>query len=308
MPVPNASSPEGLILSVDRFVGEDGPGIRTTVFMKGCPLRCVWCHSPESISPRPQILFQANRCIGCKACVEACPQDAQVVSPPERCLVWQRCDGCGDCVPICPSGAMKTAGEWMSVDRVMEIVERDLVYYRNSGGGVTFCGGEATMQPEFLSGCLRACKSAGINTALDTCGQTKWSILEDMLPDVNLFLYDLKHMDSARHKELTGFGNELILQNLRRIGRRGKPIWIRLPLIPGYNDSEDNLSRSAEFVAPMDTVEKISLLPYNVVSGAKYRAIGEKYQLEQVVPHSEDEEEALRKMLSPYGKKVELGR
>jgi pyruvate formate lyase activating enzyme len=308
MPVPSDSPPEGLVLSIDRFVGEDGPGIRTTVFMKGCPLRCVWCHSPESISPKPQLLFQANRCIRCGACVEACPQEAQIASPTDRRVLWERCNDCGKCVPICPSGAVKTAGTWMSVDQVMEVVEKDLVYYRNSGGGVTFCGGEATLQHEFLSACLKACKHAGIDTALDTCGQAKWSVLEEILPDVDLFLYDIKHMDSARHKALTGVGNELILQNLARIGRRGKPIWVRIPLIPGYNDSEENLRRVAEFALPMDTVEKISLLPYNVVSGAKYQSIGEKYQLEQVVAHSKDEEKALAKMLSRHGKKAELGR
>jgi len=306
MPV-HESPLQGLVFSIDRFVGEDGPGIRTTVFLKGCPLRCVWCHSPESISPKPQLLFHSNRCIGCGACVEACPRDAQVVSPTERHVLWERCDNCGDCVPVCPSAALEMCGEWLSVEQVIETIEKDLVYYRNSGGGVTFCGGEPTMQHEFLLACLEACRNAGIHTALDTCGHVKWSVLEKMLPYIDLFLYDVKHMDSARHKELTGVGNELILDNLKRIAQQGKPIWVRIPLIPGCNDSEDNLRAVAEFVAPMESVEKISLLPYNVVTGAKYQSIGEKYQLEHVVPNSKDEDVALARMLSHLGKRAEVG-
>lgn len=305
--MPDGSPPKGLVFSIDRFVCEDGPGIRTTVFLKGCPLRCIWCHSPESISAAPQLLFHSNRCIGCGACVEACPRDAQIVSPADRRVLWESCDNCSDCVAACPSAALEMAGEWLSVEQVMAAVERDLVYYRNSAGGVTFCGGEPTMQHEFLLACLEACKDLGIHTALDTCGQVKWSVLEEMLPYVSLFLYDIKHMDSARHKEFTGVGNELILENLVRIGERGKPIWVRIPLIPGYNDSEDNLRGVAEFVGPLQTVEKISLLPYNVVTGAKYRSIGKKYRLEQVVPYAKDEEKVPAKMLSHLGTKVELG-
>ncbi len=307
MPADNGSSPKGRVLSIDRFVGEDGPGFRTTVFLKGCPLRCVWCHSPESISPKAQLFFQAARCIGCGACVGVCPRDAQVVSPNERHIIWERCDDCGDCVPVCPSAALDMAGKWMSVEQVLDVVGRDMVYYRNSGGGVSFCGGEAILQHEFLLACLKACQDAGIDTAVDTCGHAKWSVLEEMLPYIDFFLYDIKHMDSARHKELTGVGNELILENLEKISQRDKPIWVRVPLIPGYNDSEENLRRTAEFVAKMDAVEQISLLPYNVVGGAKYQSIGETYRLGQIVAHTKDEEKALAKMLSRIGKKTVIG-
>lgn len=209
---------------------------------------------------------------------------------------------------MCPSEALDLAGKWMTVEQVLETVERDRVYYRNSGGGVTFCGGEPTTQNAFLLACLKACKDAGIDTALDTCGHVKWSVLEEMLPHIDLFLYDIKHMDDAHHKELSGVGNGLILENLKRISERRKPIWVRIPLIPGYNDSEGNLGKMAAFVAPLDAVEKISLLPYNVVSGAKYPCIGETYSLEHVVAHTRDEENALAKMLSGYGKEVEVGR
>ena len=304
MPTPDL---KGLVFSIDRFVGEDGPGIRTTVFLKGCPLRCVWCQSPESISPAPQLLFHINRCIGCGACVKACPRDAQVVSPAVRQVLWERCDNCGECVKTCPSAALVMCGEWLSVEQVIETVEKDSDYYRNSGGGVTFCGGEPTMQHQFLLECLKTCKKAGIHTAVDTCGHVKWPVLEKMLPYIDLFLYDIKHLDSTRHSELTRVENELILNNLKRINEQGKPIWVRIPLIPGYNTQEDNLRAIIEFVAPMTSVEKIWLLPYNVVSGAKYQSIGEKYQLEHVVPNSRESDEARVKMLSHYSKLIELG-
>ena len=286
--MPSDLSLSGLIFSISRFDAEDGPGIRTTVFLKGCPLRCLWCHSPQSISREPQLAFYSNRCIGCGACVEACPQNARIVSATERCLLWEKCDDCGKCAEACPSKALEMVGEWLTVEQVMDVIKRDLVYYRNSGGGVTFSGGEPLAQPRFLVPCLKRCKEIGIHTALDTSGFVKWSILERMLPYIDLFLYDVKHMDSGKHKQLTETGNELILENLRRISQQRKPIWVRIPLIPGCNDSEENLRRIAEFVRPLKSVEKVSLLPYNTAAGAKYQSIGINYELEQALPYPKE--------------------
>ena len=274
------SQTQGLVFSIDRFVSDDGPGIRTTVFLKGCPLSCIWCHSPQSQSALPQLSFFDNRCIRCGACVKICPQNAQIVSPMERSILWEQCDNCGKCVEICPSAALEMSGKWLTVNQVMDVIEKDLVYYNNSGGGVTFSGGEPTAQPDFLDLCLQRCHEKGINTAIDTCGLAKWSVFEKILPHVDLVLYDIKFADSQKHKLFTGVGNELILDNLKRISRKGKAIWIRIPLIPGYTDSQENLRQIAEFISVLDGIEKISLLPYNTASGARYLSIGKKFVLE----------------------------
>ncbi len=306
--MPDSPPLAGIIFSIDRFVAEDGPGLRTSVFFKGCPLKCIWCHSPQSISDKPQLVFYSNRCIGCGSCVKVCPQNAQIVSEIERRVLWDKCDDCGKCAEICPSKASEMVGDWLTVEQVMDIVRRDMSYYKNSGGGVTFSGGEPTMQPRFLLACLKKCKEIGIHTALDTCGLVKWPVFDEILPYVDLFLYDIKDMDSEKHKKFTGVGNELILENLNRINQRGKSIWVRVPLIPGYNDSETDISRIANFIRLMKSVEKVSLLPYNSAAGAKYQFIGKHYELEHVVHQSEEKLMALVEVFSILGIEVELGR
>jgi len=196
----------------------------------------------------------------------------------------------------------------MTAEQVMDVLKRDIVYYRNSGGGVTFSGGEPTMQPQFLSICLQHCKQQGIHTAVDTCGFVKWSILENMLPFIDLFLYDIKHMDDEKHKTLTGTGNRLILENLQNIIRSEKPVWIRVPLIPGYNDSLDNLLRIRDLVEKLSFVEKVSILPYNSAAGAKYQFIGKKYSLEDIKPPPHERMEELLKVFSSLDTRVEFNR
>jgi pyruvate formate lyase activating enzyme len=198
-------------------------------------------------------------------------------------------------------------GEWLTVDQVMDVVRRDSVYYENSGGGVTFSGGEPTAQPRFLAACAKQCREEGIKTALDTCGLVEPTVLERILPHIDLFLFDLKHMDSQKHERLTGVNNDLILKNLRRIDQRAKSIWIRIPLIPGYNDSEENLGRIAKMARHLGAVKRISILPYNSAAGAKYRLIGREYSLEGLDYSNEREQEILR-IFATTKIEVEIGR
>jgi pyruvate formate lyase activating enzyme len=198
-------------------------------------------------------------------------------------------------------------GEWLTVDQVMDVVRRDAVYYENSGGGVTFSGGEPTAQPSFLAACARQCREEGIHTTLDTCGFVQWPVLDTVLPHIDLVLFDLKHMDSQEHERLTGVDNLLILENLRRIDQQAKPIWIRIPLIPGYNDSEENLGRIAAMARHLTALKKISLLPYNSAAGAKYRLIGRDYSLEGLEYSQKREQEILR-LFAVIRKTVEIER
>ncbi len=307
--MPGEQSIRGLVLTISRSSGEDGPGIRTTVFMKGCPLKCIWCHSPESQgSVAPSLAFYQGRCIRCGACVAACPYHLQIVSANERSIRWQECRSCGECVAVCPSGALQIVGGWLTVPRVMDVVSRDQAYYRSSEGGVTFSGGEPTIQPDFLTACLKCCRQLGIHTALDTCGYVAWSVMERLLPLVDLFLFDIKHMDDGQHRRLTGAGNRLILRNLSRIDQCGKPIWIRVPLIPGYNDSEDNLRQVAALVERLKMVRKLSLLPYNDAAGAKYQFIGWKYRLDSVGRQPPEREQEYLEYFSHLDVDVALGR
>jgi len=302
------SPPKGLVISIDRNVVEDGPGIRTTLFLKGCPLRCVWCHSPQSQSKEQQLLFIENRCIGCGACVEVCPKDAQELTGTARRILWERCDDCGECVSVCPPVALEMAGELMTVEQIMDVVRRDTVYYRNSGGGVTFSGGEALGQPEFLTACLARCRQEGIHTAVDTSGFAQWAVFEKILPYTDLFLYDLKQMDSRKHEEMTGVGNAIILENLKRIDGAGKPTWVRVPLVPGHNDSIENLTQIAEFTKSLTNLEKVSLLPYNGAAGVKYSFVGRKYGLEHLDGYTKQEKTDFLKLFSAVGVEAEVGR
>jgi pyruvate formate lyase activating enzyme len=229
-----------------------------------------------------------------------------MISGEARHILWEKCDHCGQCVQVCPTRALEMVGEWLTVDQVMDVVRRDAVYYKNSGGGVTFSGGEPTAQPRFLAACAQQCREEGIHTALDTCGFVEWTVLEAVLPHIDLFLFDLKHMDSQEHERLTGVNNGLILENLRRIDQRAKPIWIRIPLIPGRNDSTENLGGIAELARQLTAVKKVSILPYNAAAGAKYRLIGRDYGLEEL-DYSKDREQDILRIFATTKKEVEMG-
>jgi pyruvate formate lyase activating enzyme len=263
----------GCIFNMQRFSVHDGPGIRTTVFLKGCPLSCVWCHNPEGIAPARQLLLVETRCVRCSACVQACPR-----TPPNGQAVLgttnPACDLCGSCVEACGAGAREVAGRDMSVTDVMAVVRRDRMFYEESAGGVTFSGGEPLLQTPFLLELLQACRDEGCHAVVDTCG---WCRVEDLLAAAtltDLFLFDLKTMDDALHRQFTGVSNALILKNLQALAAVHAPIWLRLPIIAGVNDGERDLARAAQFAATMPSVRQVNLLPYHRAGVAKARRVG----------------------------------
>jgi pyruvate formate lyase activating enzyme len=292
----------GLVFDVKHFAVHDGPGIRTTVFLKGCPLRCSWCHSPESQSSGVEIAFYPALCIGCGACVEACPTGTQTKEPGE--LRRELCSGCGGCAEACYSGALVKFGDLVTVEEILQEAEKDRALYEASGGGVTLSGGEPTAQPVFASGLLKALKEAGYHTALDTCGHVPWETLEGILNHVDLVLYDVKHMDPGTHRELTGAANGLILSNLRRLVQLDLKIIVRVPVIPGYNDSVKNVEAMARFLGGLKSVEAVELLPYHNLGVPKYEVLGREYALHNLQPPTMDALETIRGLIEAEGLKV----
>jgi pyruvate formate lyase activating enzyme len=275
----------GLIFDIKRLSTDDGPGIRTTVFMKGCPLRCAWCASPESLKNGPEISFNEDKCVLCGLCVEVCPPKAQEIDGTQRRVLWDRCNTCGECVKVCPSMALRMVGKQIKAEDLLKEIEKDKVYYDNSGGGVTVSGGEPTMQLDFLEQFLRLCKENRINTALDTSGYLAWSQFERIVDLVDLFLYDLKHVDEKVHKKLTGVSNVCILKNLEKLACLRKSIIVRIPIIPNYNDTPKNITQSKYFLSSL-CIKRVDLLPFNKAAGSKYKLVGKNYILEGLDPPS----------------------
>jgi len=300
------SNHKGLVFNIQKFSLHDGPGIRTTVFMKGCSLSCRWCSNPESMNRHKEIMIYDVRCIGCKKCVEACPVGAIAFTERGREIDWDKCDNCLECARVCPSKAIECVGDYMTVDEVVKKVEDDRTFYENSNGGMTVSGGEALIQSEFVREVLKKCREKGIHTALDTTGNAPWQDIENVLEYVDLVLQDIKHMDTEMHKKGTGVGNELILENARKIAKSVR-IWIRIPLIPDYNDSESNIRNVAEFASHIGA-EKVSVLPYHDLGSSKYPKLGRIYPMEGTTPPTEEAVERVRKTIESFGLELEIGR
>ena len=269
-----AGTESGLVFNVQRYSVHDGPGIRTTVFLKGCPLRCTWCHNPEGMSPGREMIVIESRCSACGTCRAACLAADSLPGvgpiPPGHAA----CTLCGACVSACPTGARQIVGREMTVSEVMAEVSRDGLFYDDSGGGVTFSGGEPLHQPRFLRALLEASRSAGFRTALDTCGYAASRVLSEVAPLTDLFLYDLKMIDDEKHRRYTGVSNQAILENLRILNRAGANLWLRMPIIPGVNDSDSDVEAAARFVSTLGSVRQVHLLPYHAAGSHKYRSMG----------------------------------
>jgi pyruvate formate lyase activating enzyme len=273
----------GIVFNIQRFSTEDGPGIRTTVFLKGCPLRCAWCHNPEGLSPRPELVWYEVRCIGVRDCIGACPEDVLALTPEGMYIDRERCIACGACAEACPAAALEVIGREWTAEEVFAEVKKDVTFYETSSGGVTLSGGEPMRQLDFILALARLCREADICVALDTCGAAPWERYERVLPLVDLVLYDLKILDAGRHRADTGMDNERILGNARRIAAAGKPMWIRTPVIPGYTADEGNIAALGEFIArELPTVERWDLLAYTNLGQPKYRRLDLYYALENV--------------------------
>ncbi|MBW8381912.1 MAG: glycyl-radical enzyme activating protein, partial [Youngiibacter sp.] len=282
-----------------------GPGVRTSVFFKGCPLSCLWCQNPESNKIRPQLMYDRDTCIGCGKCIVACPRNA--ISTDDMKVRTDRsiCIGCGECVSVCPTKSRSIMGRSMTSDEVYSEVAKDSLFYRNSGGGVTLTGGEVLYQSGFAKDILRKCMDNNIHTAIETCGFASWKAFSEVLPYVDLVIYDLKHMDTYEHKKGTGAGNEQILDNLARISAEMSiPVIVRTPIIPGYNDTEENAHRMAKFISEkVRTCQEVNLLPYHNLGDGKKSQLEEKLSFSSKPPGI-DELERLKSIIRSYGIEV----
>ncbi len=287
----------GTVFNIQRFSVDDGPGIRTTIFLKGCPLRCQWCHNPESISPKKELILHENRCLRCGDCMKLCKNNAIISEDGKFVTLREFCLACGTCVELCYAEAREIVGKEMTTDEVMVEIEKDVVFFDESGGGVTFSGGEPLLQHEFLVELLEECGRKNIHRTVDTTGFTSPSILERVSRSVDLFLYDLKTLDDEKHQAYTGVSNRLILENLRRLAEWGKKVIVRIPILPGINDDPENVRQTGLFVASLGNISEVQLLAYHKTGIEKYHRLGEEYKLEEVlVPSAEHLDEIAREL------------
>lgn len=297
---------QGLIFNIQRFSVHDGPGIRTTVFMKGCPLSCQWCSNPESQDFSPQLMVRDVKCTGCGACAASCPQGViRITVQGGRQIDWHRCQQCLQCVDACLYGALDRSGKPMTIRTVLDEVVRDRPFYRNSHGGITVSGGEPLMQGDFVAALLRQCKAEALHTALDTTGYVAWPKIQAVLPWADLILWDLKHLDPKRHEQATGVGNRLILENLLRAAKLAK-IWLRVPLIEGFNDDTAHMAGVIELAREIGA-EKISLLPYHEGGRSKCEQIGRPYLCLGAQAPGQERIDALKEMTLAAGLAVGIG-
>lgn len=298
---------KGFVFNIQRFSIHDGPRIRTTVFLKGCNLRCLWCHNPESIHPKPEIQLFLQKCIGCGKCFEVCPVHAHQVKDDKRVFLRELCIGCGKCAESCYAEALVMTGREMSVEEVLEEIDKDKLFYSNSGGGVTFSGGEAMLQKDFLKAMLIECKKRGFHTVLETAGNVPWQVFEEMLPYVDLFLYDIKVMNEQKHIEATGVSNRRIHDNLRKLAAGSANIWVRVPVLPGFNDNIGEMESIVDLVKDLKGITQVELLPFHNLGEGKYISLGMEYCVTGFETPSENQMDELLGVLLTKGLPAKKG-
>lgn len=296
----------GLIFNFQRFSLHDGPGIRTIVFFKGCPLHCYWCSNPESQSPHPQLTYNEEICMKCATCIKICPNQA-ITKKKNNTIIINRsqCQNCGLCSQYCPTTALQMKGKYMTIDQVTKEIDKDIVFYKTSEGGVTISGGEPLFQHQFLKNLLKECHIRGIHTVVETSGVSLWHHIKAIIPYTDLFFYDLKIMDRKQHYKYTGSDNEFILENLIKLQEKTHHIVIRVPIIPGINDSDENLSAFANFLKTIN-FQRIDLLPYHRYGEKKYEMLGKLYLLKSLETPAKKEMSLYQEKLKKYGFKVKV--
>jgi len=278
-----------VVFNIQKYSIHDGPGIRTIVFLKGCPLNCIWCCNPESQELKPQVTFNSSRCIDCNSCITSCPVRAiSLDSLFIKKIDYRKCTGCGKCVQICPTGALQKVSRLMTTREVLAEVIKDRIFYRKTNGGVTISGGEPFYQYDIFMDLLEEFKTAFLNVAVETTGYTSWENLERALPLIDIILYDFKHINSKKHRLYTGVDNSLIIENLKKLGETDTQVWLRMPIIPGYNDSLKDIEKTAYLIKDIKNIQKIVLLPYHKLGTSKYPRIGMIYKLKDLEPPPEE--------------------
>lgn len=292
----------GSVFSVERYAIHDGPGIRSQVFFKGCPLRCLWCSNPEGMSFQPALMYTRILCIQCGSCVETCENSALSITEQGVEIDREKCTLCGDCVSGCYAEALEINSFRVTAETIVDDVERDKSFYEASGnGGITLCGGEPLAQPAFAQELLRLCKERGIHTAIETCGYYPFEALEQAIPYLDFIYFDIKHMDAEAHKKYTGADNGLILANLKKLQAYDVELCVRVPVIPALNGSSENLEATASFVRRLPRVKSVELLPYHRLGASKYKKLGLEYPLGDVSPPGSEEMQKLKAIFDKYG-------